>query len=165
MITYTHMVYMCCVPFWIIFRIGIGCLSEKCAVLKHVSHWQCANFVIWKPQFEYKVLKHKNFCKETKSKAKLLHLFICFSALNAELLQMQWVKNTKKTSFLWNLDMADFAHRQSEACFKIAHFFRTAHHVNLKHVSGWHMFQNGTQHKSKETCDVCHKSVKRLIWL
>ena len=25
-------------------------------------------------------------------------------------------------------------------------FFRRAHHANLKHVSGWHMFQNGTQH-------------------
>ena len=25
-------------------------------------------------------------------------------------------------------------------------FFRRAHRANLKHVSGWHVFQNGTQH-------------------
>ena len=29
---------------------------------------------------------------------------------------------------------------------KCTFFFRTAHHANLKHVSGWHMFQSRTQH-------------------
>ena len=27
-------------------------------------------------------------------------------------------------------------------------FFRTVRNANLKHVSGWHIFQNGTQHVS-----------------
>ena len=36
---------------------------------------------------EGNVLKHK-FCKETKSKAKLLHLFV-FLVMNVELLQVQ----------------------------------------------------------------------------
>ena len=42
--------------------------------------------------------------------------------------------------------MTKFAQHQSVACFRMAHFFQTAHNANLKHVLGWHMFQNGTQH-------------------
>ena len=30
--------------------------------------------------------------------------------------------------------------------FQKCTFFETAHHANLKNVSGWHMFQNATQH-------------------
>ena len=44
------------------------------------------------------------------------------------------------------LDMTKFAQCQSETCFQKCTFFKTAHHANLKHVSGWYMFQNDMQH-------------------
>ena len=61
---------------------------------KHVSDWHCVPFlqishsetcfrlalcklIISNPYAKCKVLMHK-LCKETKSKAKLLHLFVCF---------------------------------------------------------------------------------------
>ena len=46
-------------------------------ILKHVSDWHCANFVIFNLHVECKNLKHKNLCKEAKSKAKLHSLFVC----------------------------------------------------------------------------------------
>ena len=77
-----------------------------------------------------------------RPKAKL-HLFVSLSVINVELLQIQCVKETYIvrclrfdkvcTVSIWNM---------LQKCL----FFRTAHHANLKHVSGWHMFQNGTQH-------------------
>ena len=33
--------------------------------------------------------------------------------------------------------------------FRNGTFFRTAHDANLKHVSGWHTFQHGTQHMQR----------------
>ena len=56
------------------------CHSEKCGILKHASDWHRANFVISQPHIKCKVLK--NLCKDTISKAKLLHLFVCFSIMN-----------------------------------------------------------------------------------
>ena len=55
------------------------CHSEACL------DWHSANFVISKLHVKCKVLKHK-LCKETKSKAKLLHLFFsneCRATTNA----------------------------------------------------------------------------------
>ena len=53
-------------------------------------------------------------------------------------------------------DMTKFSQCQFETCLKKTKnkkkikikntFFRRAHHANLKHVSGWRMFQNSTQH-------------------
>ena len=74
--------YVCMkhVPFWNMFQFGIVCRSEKCAILKHTSDWHYAKFVISKLHIKcnLKVPKHKNLCKETKSKATLLYLFVCF---------------------------------------------------------------------------------------
>ena len=42
-------------------------------------------------------------------------------------------------------------------------FFRTAHHASLKHVSGRHMFQNGTQHAqlfSVTQCPFAHSNLE-----
>ena len=47
------------VPSLNMFQIGMVCCSEKCAFLKHVLDWHCANFVISKPHVKCKVLKHK----------------------------------------------------------------------------------------------------------
>ena len=43
-----------------------------------------------------------------------------------------------------DLDITKFVQCQSNGAFS----FRTAHNANLdlKHVSKWHIFQNGTQH-------------------
>ena len=43
------------------------------------------------------------------------------------------------------LDMTTFARCQSETCLEM-HIFQNGTPLNLKHISGWHMFQNGTQH-------------------
>ena len=70
------------------FQIGMVCMaspmsnlidkpSEKCAFLKNVSYWQCANLVISKPRVKYKVLKHKKLRKGTETKADL-HLLALF---------------------------------------------------------------------------------------
>ena len=71
------------------FQIGIVRPSEKTCILKHVSNWHCVNVVISKPHVKCKVVKHKLFCKESKSMTKL-HLFVClfvyFSVINVDLL-------------------------------------------------------------------------------
>ena len=45
---------------------------------------------------------------------------------------------------------------------KYTFFFRMAHHTNLKHVSGWYMFQNGIQHTQlcKQTNLKLHSGLK-----
>ena len=60
------------------FRLALCAVLQKWAVLKHALNWYCAIFIVSKPHVKFKVLKHKNFCKETKSMAKLLNLFVCF---------------------------------------------------------------------------------------
>ena len=96
-------------------------------------------------------------CKETKSKAKLLHfLFICFSVMNVGLLQIQWVK---KIPLLTALDMTKFVQRQSAACFRMVHFqngtqCQSETCFKMAHVSEWyttqvtyimfHLFQNAS---------------------
>ena len=60
------------VPFWNMFHFGIVCRSEKCTILKHISDWQCANFVIMvisKPSVKCKVLKHKTCAKRPNGQA------------------------------------------------------------------------------------------------
>ena len=116
------------------FQIGIVCHSEKCAILKCAilkcaSDWHSVNFVISKPHVKWKVLKHK-LCRETESKPKQLHLFVCFSAMNVGLLQKQWVIYDK------------FTQR-----FRIAHFSQW--HI----MPIWNIFQDGTCFKT--ACNTC----------
>ena len=117
---YISSAHMCAVlkhvPSWNMLWIGIVCHSEKCAILKHASDWQCENFVI---------IKARSWSKTTcGSRSKVwpsycICLFVCISVMNVELLQIQWVQ---KTPLLSALNMATFVQRQSEACFKMAHF-------------------------------------------
>ena len=67
--------------------------------------------------------------------------FVCFPEMNVGLLQMQQDKKT-----LSALEMTKFAKCQSEKCFRMDTFFRTAHNAILKNVSEWLIFQNGKQH-------------------
>ena len=119
------------VPSWNMSQIGIVCRSEKCAVLKHASDWHCANFVILKSHVKCKVLKHKNLCKETKSKAKLLHFVSLF-------LQERMLSYFKFSEL-----------KTHHCCLPL--IWQSLYSANLKHVSKWHIFQNGTQCQS-ETC-------------
>ena len=54
------------VPSWNMFHISVLCHSVKCAFLKCVSDWHCANFVKSKPHVECKILKHKNLWRDQK---------------------------------------------------------------------------------------------------
>ena len=62
-------------------QISIACRYEKCAILKHVSDWHCANFVISKPgskpHVTCKVLKHKNCARRPKVRPSYCILFVC----------------------------------------------------------------------------------------
>ena len=78
----------------------------------------------WKPHIKCEVLKHK-FCKDIKSKAKLLHLFVCFSVMNA-IFQMQTIKK----DIAFDLHMKDFSQCQFNNTL-----LKTALIGNLKHVS------------------------------
>ena len=89
----------------------------------------------------------KNLCTETKSKTKLLHLFIClfFSYECIGLLQMHLVKKTY-------------------CC--LPSIWQSLHDANLKHVSEWYIFQNGTQCQSGTcfrlaSCKLCHMEGRR----
>ena len=66
-------------------------------------------------------------------------------------LQMHTVKKRNQLlSALSALDMAKFAQRQSEACFEMANLSQITHNANLRHISGWHIFQTGTQHVQRK---------------
>ena len=126
------------VPFWNMFHFGIVCRSEKCTILKHISDWQCANFVIMvisKPSVKCKVLKHKTCAKRPwrDQTAKLLQLFVCFSVMNVGLLQIQWFQKAYCLPSIW-LSLQC----QSET------YFSELHTMPI-----WNMFQNDTPHVSE----------------
>ena len=117
-----------------------------CAVLKNGPF-----FVTPKAHVKCKVLTHKNLYKETKSKTKLLHWFICLFVLvmYVGILQVQLVKKT----LLSALDMTTFAQRQSEACFRMAHFSER-HKMPI-----WNMFQDGTRFRTAHNIPTPHISL------
>ena len=50
----------------LMFLIGMVCRSEKCAILKRLSDWHCANFIISKPHkhAKWEVQMHKNLRRD-----------------------------------------------------------------------------------------------------
>ena len=130
------------------FQIDMVCRSETCGFLKHVSDWHCANFAISKSHVKCKVKKHKNLWKETQSKAKLRFHMFQFGTVQTYRGQTTIFNSLPN----WNM-------------FQKCTFFRTAHHFNLKNVSEWHMFQNGTQHVHLKWNRKTSRSVTCRRWL
>ena len=115
-----------CVPFWKM------CHSEVSFRLTLCKTY----FVISKPHVNCKGLKHK-LCKETKSKVKLLHSFVCLFFSN----------ECRATSNAISLIKKQTNKNILLSAFKVCT------------VSIWNMFQNdalifwnGTEHVHEETC-------------
>ena len=120
------------------------CRSETCAILKHVSDLHRANFIISRADdnmsfltitFEVALLlllKNKQTNKEMQP-GRTFGLFSLIFMLQDHAFIMRLRYDEVCTVLIWNM-------------FQKCIFFRMAHHANLKHVSGWHMFQNGMQH-------------------
>ena len=133
------------VPSWNMFLIGIVCRSEKCTILKKKmlligtvqtsSYWPC---IILARSWSTKTCAWRP--KVRQSYCICLFTFVYFSN------ECRATSNAMslKDILLSAIDMTTFAQRQSEAWFQNGTFKKkiTAHNANLKHVSGWHMFQN-----------------------
>ena len=119
------------------FQIGMVCHSEECVLT--CFRLALYNFAIPKPHVNYKVLKHKSLCKETKSMANL-HLFVCLFVFQQKVEAYFKCNELKRhivvclrydslyTVLIWNMIRNAF--------------FSERHTMPI----GWHMFQNGTQH-------------------
>ena len=153
--------------FWNMCHPEICFRLTSCAVLKNVPFWnilplnavQTLSYVGQTTMmsfllivFEvalYLLLKNKqaNKCSSLALLLVSLLKFLCFRTLH----------------LTYGFDMTTLTQCQPEACFRMAHFserqtipiwnmfqdgtFSERHTMpNLKHVSGWHMFKNGTQH-------------------
>ena len=123
------------VPSWNMFQIGMVWYSEKCALLKHVSDCYCANFIILKPHVKCKVLRHTKMCaKRPHVKQAAFCLFVCFSVINAGLLQMQWlIKTYCCLPSIWKVCTVPIWYMFQKYTFSERH---------TRPI--WNMFQNGT---------------------
>ena len=89
-----------------------------CHYEKHVSDWQCANFVILKPHVKYKILKHS--CAKRPSVRPSYCICLFFS---------NECRATSKCN--------EF--KKTYCC--LPSIWPSLHSANLKHVSDWYIFR------------------------
>ena len=127
------------------------------AVLKHVASWNCFRWPFvpfWKMCINWNMYQIGTV--QTFSDSKYVLLTHCIWSSTEFITEN---KQTNKTSlpYFWSLCTYLYASghmrlRYNEVCptpiwnmFQKCTFFRMAQHGDVKYVSGWHMFQNGTQ--------------------
>ena len=134
---------MCCVPLWNMCHPETCFRLAWCAILKNVHFWNMSQIgTVHTSSYRSRMLNARSWsikmcAKKPHVRQAAFCLFVCFSVINAGLLQMQWV-------LLSALDMTKFARCQSVTCFRNTHF--SERHTRLIWNMFQDMFHNGKQH-------------------